>query len=76
MFLCNTIMTNSDKLNDLFCACAMVKVSEKSLKHKKEHNSDTKKDTFVEFQRIVCWMPGKHYSALVNTLCPVLSHKT
>ena len=27
----------------------------------KEHNSDIKQDKLVEFQRIICWMSGKHY---------------
>ena len=29
----------------------------------------------VEFSRIVCWMSGKHYLALVNTFCPIHSNK-
>ena len=60
VFLCNTIMNNSDKPDNLFCACAIAKFSEKSLKHKKEDTSDIKRDKLVKFQRIVCWMSGKH----------------
>ena len=75
--LCNTIMTNSEKQNTLFCAFPKFNAnsSESSLKHKKEHNSDIKRDKLVEYQQIVCWMSGKHYSALVNAFCPILSHK-
>ena len=54
-------MTNSDRHNNLFCACAIAKFSEKRLKHKKEHTSDIKRDILIEFRRIVCWMSGKHY---------------
>ena len=61
VFLCNTIMTNFDKPNNLICACAIAKFSELRLKHLKEHNSDIKRDKLVEFRRIVCLMSGKHY---------------
>ena len=36
-------MTNSDKHNNLFCACAIAKFSQKSFKHNKEHNSNIKR---------------------------------
>ena len=54
-------MTNSDKHNNLFCACAFAKFNEQSFKHNKEHNSKLKRDKLVEFRRIACWMSGKRY---------------
>ena len=45
----------------LINACAKAKFSEQSFKHLYEHNSDIKPGKLVEFQRIVCWMSGKHY---------------
>ena len=46
-----------------------------NLEDKREHNSDIKRNKLVEFLRIVCWMSGKHYLALVNTFRPILYHK-
>ena len=43
-------MTNSDQHNNLFCACAIAKFSEKTLTTKKDHNSDIKRDKLVEFR--------------------------
>ena len=40
--------------------------------HKREQNSDIKRNKLVEFLRIVCWMSGKHYLALVNTFRAIL----
>ena len=61
-----------------FYACATAKFTELSLKHKKEHNSDIKRDKLMEFQLIVCWISGKHYLVLVipfiNTLPLKIKH--
>ena len=49
-FLCiNTIMTNSDKHNNLFAHAQLQNSVNKAFKHKKEHNSETKRDKLVEF---------------------------
>ena len=40
----------------------------------KEHNSNIKRDTLVEFRRIACWMSGIRYQSLLNTFRPILSH--
>ena len=47
-------MANSDKHNSLFCACAMAIYSEFTLNHKKEYNSDIKRDRLMEFRPIIC----------------------
>ena len=65
-------MTNSDKQNNLYCACAIAKCSEKSFKTR----NITQRDKFMEFGQIVCWMSRKHNQVLVNTfLSNTLSHK-
>ena len=52
----------SDKHNNpLFVHAQLQNSVGKSLKHKKEHNSDIERDKLVEFQQIACWMSEKHY---------------
>ena len=75
VFLCNTIMTNFDKQNTFNLRIRNSEIQRIKLLHLKEHNSDIKREKLVDFRRIVCWMSGKHYLALVNTFCPILSHK-
>ena len=51
VFLCDTIMANSDKHNNLFCACAIGKFSEKSKNTKKNITQTSKGTAWWSFKR-------------------------
>ena len=72
--LCNTIMTNSDKhKNIFFWACINAKFSEKSLNHKKDHNSDIKRQ--IGGVSTNCLLDVWEILSFCKYFCPILFHK-
>ena len=61
VFLCNTIMTNFDKHNNFNLRMCNSKIQLITIISLKGADLDIKRDTMLEFRRIVCWMSGKHY---------------
>ena len=58
-----------------FCARANAKFSEQAVKHKKEHNSDNKRDTLMEFQPKVLLDVWETLSSFSRYFCPIPCRK-